>query len=149
MARRKVDEWYWQVGPDFHRISEELTRSRPSVASGKYWEPRADVMDLGDRILIRMELAGVRGEDIGLLYNEDRNCIFIRGVRTEEAIEEDRLGFYQLEIPYGEFAREVDLPDVPIQADAIRAQYRNGFLLVMIPKGERVVVKTTITIKKT
>src|SRR5689334_17402394 len=110
MARRKVDEWFWQVGADLQRIGDELTRSRPVVASGKYWEPRADVMDLGDHILIRMELAGVRGEDVGLLYNHERNTLLIRGVRREDGSEEERLGFYQLEIPYGEFAREINLP---------------------------------------
>ncbi len=146
MARRKVDEWYWQVGTDLQRIGDELTRSRPALATGKYWEPRADVMDLGDKIVIRMELAGVRGEDIGLLYNHERNCILIRGLRTEDGSENDRLGFYQLEIPYGEFSREIALPDIPIQEKAIRAQYRNGFLIVMIPKAERIIVQTRVTI---
>ncbi len=106
-------------------------------------------MDLGDRILIRVELAGVRGEDIGLLYNHERNCIFVRGMRREDGSEEHRLGFYQLEVPYGEFAREIELPDVPIQDQAIRAQYRNGFLIIDVPKAERVVVQTTVRITNT
>lgn len=146
MARRKVDEWYWQVGTDLHRIGDEFAKSRPGVATGKYWEPRADVIDLAESIVIRMELAGVRGEDVGLLYNRDRHTILLRGVRRDEGSDEDRLGFYQLEVPYGEFAREISLPEVPIVESGIRAQYRNGFLIVMIPKAERIVVETTVTI---
>lgn len=148
MGRRRVDEWFWQVGPDLKRLGSELTRSRPAIASAKYWEPRADVMDQGDRIVIRVELAGVRGEDIGLLYNHDRNSILIRGIRLEDGSKERRLGFYQLEIPYGEFAREIDLPEVPIQDQGIRAQYRNGFLIVEVPKAEQVIVQTTVRIDK-
>jgi HSP20 family protein len=146
MPRRGVDEWFWSIG-DLQRLSEELVRSRPVVASGTSWEPRVDVMEDARRFTLKAEIAGVRGEDIQLLYIPDRHSVLIRGIRREEETSPGRTSCHQLEIFYGEFSREIKLPDVPIDAQGMRAQYRNGFLLVMIPKAESVVVTKTITIK--
>lgn|SRR5579862_5266351 len=148
MARREVEEWFWQVGSDLQRLSEEMHRFRPAVASGKAWEPKVDVIEDERRIIIKAEIAGVRGEDIQLLYIPERHSVLLRGLRNEEDYEDgERTNFYQLEIFYGPFQREVKLPDVSIRSDEIRANYRNGILLVQIPKQEGITVNTMI-IKK-
>jgi HSP20 family protein len=148
MARREVEEWFWQVGSDLQRLSEEMHRFRPAIAAGKAWEPRVDVLEDDHRIIIKAEIAGVRGEDIQLLYIPERHSVLMRGLRREEGYEDsERTNFYQLEIFYGPFQREVKLPDVSVQADEMKASYRNGFLLVLIPKQDTVVV-TTLTVKK-
>ena len=149
MSRRDVEEWFWQLGGELQKMSEELNPARPRIASGKAWEPRADVFEEAHRILVRVEIAGVRGDDIALLYLPDRHALLLRGTRDEEDVFDGaRITPIQLEILYGPFAREIRLPDCPIDAGSIRAQYRNGFLLVMIPKMERIVVSKTITIKE-
>lgn len=104
-------------------------------------------MDLGDRILVRAEIAGIRVEEVGLLYNLDRHSLTIRGSRREELDDEGQAAFHQLEIPFGEFQREVRLPTVAIDPEGIRAHYRNGFLYVVLPKRERIFV-STITISE-
>lgn len=148
MPHREVDEWFWQVGSELHRITEELSSGRPRVASGRAWEPRIDLVEDSDRFLLKAEIAGVRGEEIQLLYVPERNSLLLRGDRLEEDYSDgSRTGIHQLEIFYGEFQREVRLPNVPIDATRIRAQYRNGFLLVTIPKLERIVVNKNITIR--
>ena len=68
MARREVDEWFWQVGHDLHRINEELGSGRPKIATGRAWEPRIDLIEEEGRFLLKAEIAGVRGEEIQLLY---------------------------------------------------------------------------------
>jgi HSP20 family protein len=148
MARREVEEWFWQVGSELHRISEELANGRPKVASGRAWEPRIDLIEEDRRFVLKAEIAGVRGEEIQLLYLPERHSILLRGTRNEEDYSDGmRTGIHQLEIFYGEFQREVRLPGSPIDASNIRAQYRNGFLLVMIPKMDHFVVTGTVTIK--
>jgi HSP20 family protein len=146
MPRRGVDEWIWTVG-DLQRFQSELLRSRPVVASGSCLEPRVDVIEDESRFIIKAEIAGVRGEDIQLLFIPERNSVLIRGFRRDEDVAGEGRRFHQLEIPSGEFAREVKLPDVPIDGHSMRAQYKNGFLLVMIPKAETLVVTRTITIQ--
>jgi HSP20 family protein len=149
MRRREVEDWFWQVGNDLQRLNDELVRARPVLASGHCWEPRVDILEDSLNIVVKAEIAGVRGEDIKLVYIADRNCLLIKGIRHEEDQgQADRTGIFQLEIYYGEFQREVKLPDIPLNLDELRAQYRNGFLLIMIPKAGRIVVTKTVTIKK-
>lgn len=149
MPRQDIDEWLWQVGNELQRLSEEMVRTRPAVAMGKGWEPRVDVLEDANRILVKAEIAGVRGEDIQLMYIPDRHSLLIRGVRLDESdASHGRSSVHQLEIFYGEFQREVRLPDIPILVDRMKAQYRNGFLLVLLPKEQRVTVTKTVTIKK-
>jgi HSP20 family protein len=98
---------------------------------------------------VKAEIAGVRGEDIQLMYLADRHALLLRGVRQDEGDgSHGKSSVHQLEIFYGEFQREVKLPDVPIAIDRMKAQYRNGFLLVLLPKEQRVTVTRTVTIKK-
>lgn len=149
MPQQDIDEWLWQVGNELQRLSEEMVRTRPSVALNKGWEPRVDVIEDGNRILVKAEIAGVRGEDIQLMYISDRHSLVIRGYRLDEGVSsQGRCSVHQLEIFYGEFQREVKLPDVPVLVDQMKAQYRNGFLLVLLPKEQRVTITKTVTIKK-
>ena len=149
MPRREAEEWFWQLGNEMQRLSEEIVRSRPAIASGRAWEPRVDLVEEENRLLLKADIAGVRGEDIQLQYIPDRHAMVIRGHRPEEDhTDGTRTGIHQLEILYGDFYREVRLPDVAIDASGIRATYRNGLLLVMVPKQDRVIVSRTVTIRK-
>lgn len=148
MPRRDVEEWFW-IGSELHRLADEMTRSRPVIATGRAWEPRIDVIEEEHRFLIKAEIAGVRGEDIQLLYLPENHAVLIRGRRGEEDLTDgSRTAIHQLEILYGDFQREVRLPDVPVDASNIRATYRNGFLLVMIPKNGNSTVSRTVTVRK-
>jgi HSP20 family protein len=147
MARRAIEELFWQGGNDLGRLTEEIGMGRPKVANARFWEPRVDVFEEGHRFVLRAELAGVRGEDIQLLYIAERHAIVIRGIRQDgELTNTDGVVTHQLEIYYGEFQREIPLPESTIDVSAIRAQYRNGFLLVMVPKLERAVVRRIVQI---
>ena len=146
MPRRSVDEWFWTVD-DLQRLQAEMLRTtRPVVASGRCWEPRIDIVEEDRRLIIKAEIAGARGDDIQVHYISDRNSLVIHGHTGEEEAPSSGKRFHQMEIPSGQFAREVKLPDVPIDPQNMRAQYRNGFLIVMIPKAETVIV-TQITIQ--
>lgn len=134
MSRRDED-WFWAVGADLQRAVSEF---RPRLAHGRSWEPRIDLLEDDRHFVIRAEIAGVRGEDIHLQYTPERHALILRGHRPEpETTQDDHVGFYQLEIYYGDFYREIRLPDVAVDPDGIKAQYRNGFLLILVPKRER------------
>jgi HSP20 family protein len=138
MARKEQGEWFWQVGIDIQRMSEELSRSGPTLASRMFWEPRVDLIEDATCIIVKAEIGGVRNEDIELIYSGERNSLLLRGIRREEDFPASaRTGCYQLEIYYGEFEREVRLPELPLDPQGIKAHYRNGFLIVMIPKADR------------
>ncbi len=142
---RDLDEWFWKIGNDLQRLSEEMRRSGPTLAGGKGWEPRVDLMEGPDHLILRAEIAGVRGEDINLVYLPSSHSLLIRGVRLDE---DNPSGYYQLEIYYGEFQREVRLPDLPVDIQRMKAQYKNGFLTVAIPKAGHVTVTHEVTIRR-
>ena len=135
MSKREVDEWFWTVGAELSRLAEEIGPTRTRIAARRSWEPRIDLLDDGEKIIVRAEIAGVRGEDVQLLFLADRNTLVIRGHRPEQSMADaERVQAYQLEIFYGPFEREIVLPDGEIDPDRIRAQYRNGILYVLIPR---------------
>jgi HSP20 family protein len=134
--RREVDEWFWHLTGEMHPLAEELTRGRPRVASARFWEPRVDLTEEDSRFLLKAEIAGVKAEDIQLLYIPERHSMLVRGHRPEgDLADGNRQGVHQLEIYYGDFQREIKLPDAEIDSQGIKAQYRSGFLYVLIPKA--------------
>ncbi len=148
MPRRDVEEWFVQVGREMASLAEELSTGRPRVAGGHGWEPRVDLFEEASRLLVRVELAGVRSEDVGLHFVPERHALVVRGVRPEMDLGDDeRRAAHLLEIPVGEFAREITLPRVSIDARSIRAQFRNGMLLIAVPKLDRVIVTRTTVVE--
>ena len=146
MPRRDVEEWFIQIGRGMASPAQELVQGRPRGVASRSWEPRVDVYEEESRILVRVEIAGVRAEDISLHFVPERHALVVRGVRPEPGPDGDKRAAHQLEIMYGEFAREVALPVVSIDARSIRAQVRNGMLMVSIPKLDRVIVtRTSVT----
>ena len=146
MSRRGADSYNWSVD-ELIRFTNEFSRSRPAVATGKCWEPRVDVIEDQRAFILRAELAGVKADDIQIIYLPERHSVVIRGFRDDTDMGDgDGRRFVTMEIPTGQFSREIRLPDVGIDSQSMRAQYRNGFLIVMIPKAQTVVVTGSITI---
>ena len=136
MARRNPDDWLWQVGTELQRMSEEMFRSGVTLLRKNFWEPKVDLVETENDLILKAEISGVRGDDIQLLYNPEEHAIVIHGTRNEEDFPEVcRKGCFQLEIYYGDFQREVKLPEVAIDPSGIRARYANGFLIVFVPKA--------------
>jgi HSP20 family protein len=94
-----------------------------------------DVAETDDHLLVRAELAGARGEDIRVMLSEDGRRLTIKGTRGPQDVVDDASNrYHQLEIDFGDFERVVNLPDRALEPRGVRAQYRNGFLVVVLPK---------------
>lgn len=146
MPKRNLDDWLWQIGSELELLSEEITSRTPKLAKSTRWHPRVDLYETPKEFVLRAELAGCSAEEIRITFSVERNSIFLRGHR-EPPDQDGRqvMGFHQLEIPYGEFEREIQLPRAPLLLDQIRGMYRNGFLVVIIPKLARTTRRRTIT----
>lgn len=99
------------------------------------WRPLTDVYENEESIVVRVEIGGMREEDFSVVLDEQH--LIIEGSRADIL---ERRAFYQLEIPYGEFSTEVDLP-VPVAAAGIEAVYRDGFLKIVLPKARSHLIK--------
>lgn len=92
------------------------------------WSPPTDVFETDDAVIVRVEIAGMREEDFEITLEE--RFLTIRGSRPDIV---ERRAYHQLEIPFGEFITEIELP-VPVAADHIEAVYQSGFLRLTLPK---------------
>lgn len=134
MGEHEAAGFYLTFLGDAAVFSQEVITSGPKVARRAHWEPRVDILEEPGRIVVTAELAGVKGEEITLGLLAETNTLVIRGYRHEPYPEGRRVA-HQLEIPYGEFEREVALPDVSLDRAGVSASCRHGFLVVSIPKA--------------
>jgi HSP20 family protein len=83
-------------------------------------------------IVAKAELPGLTKEDIEVKITE--NVLTIKGEKKkeEEVKEKD---YYRSERSYGSFMRSVELPR-EVQADKIKATFKNGILEVRLPVSE-------------
>ncbi len=91
-----------------------------------------DLYDAGDSLIIESTVAGVQPEDIDISVEPD--LITIRGKRKKEHEVAKKDYFYQ-ECFWGSFARTVVLPTT-VQPDGVKANIKNGILIVVLPKAE-------------
>jgi len=92
------------------------------------WQPRADVHRMPDGWLVKLELAGVRPEDVRLGVRA--GSLLVQGTRRDESRRE---GFncYRMEITYSRFERTLELPGIS-EASEVRVSSVGGMLLVRI-----------------
>jgi HSP20 family protein len=88
------------------------------------WSPHLEVCQRGDKLLIQVDLPGVRKEDVAVQIDQDE--VVIQGQRRQEHETSER-GFYHSERSYGSFYRTVPLPD-GTDAENARATFRDGVL---------------------
>lgn len=121
-----------------HRIADEALRHFMTdvPAPNRFWQPRVDVHETADSIVVKVEIAGVKPDEINVTLEAEDRILKISGDRAEEDEERlHRIRCYQLEVYFGPFERQIVLPgDARIDRDAITATYRDGFLIVTLPK---------------
>ncbi len=121
----------------FRQLEQELRSSAvPHSAGFALFNPPIDMYETDDCLEVKMELAGVSSEKIAVTLSADDRILTIAGERTESKdAHSEKLRCFHLEIFYGAFEREVLLPGVMrFERDHIRASYRDGFLIVSLPK---------------
>lgn len=95
------------------------------------WSPRSDLFQTPTALVIHVELAGLRREDLDLRVAGDQLCIC--GVRRDRARPPGGQ-VVRREIPYGAFETRVAIP-AGYDAARARAHYQNGFLRVEVPRA--------------
>jgi HSP20 family protein len=116
----------------------------PRPMSGEYfeWSPPVDISETGEEYLIRASLPAVRKEDVEVTYAD--GMLTLSGERRQkEEVKDEK--FHKVETFYGNFSRSFVLPEA-IEADAIRAESKDGVLTVHVPKT-KVETKKPTTIK--
>jgi len=96
------------------------------------WSPPVDILESRDSYLIRVELAGMKKEDISVEFKE--GSLTLSG---EKKFEEPAEGvtYHRAERASGKFARSFYLPQT-IKQYSISASFRDGILEIHVPKAD-------------
>jgi HSP20 family protein len=108
--------------------------SAPNGASERAWAPAADIYETKDELVIKADLPGMSDKDVQVFIADD--LLSVKGQRMEaEDLKPEQ--YFRAERWGGRVERVFQLP-IPVQADKVRASYREGVLTVTLPKVEAV-----------
>jgi HSP20 family protein len=130
----------WDQGRDMVDLQQEVNRIFDSffgrgtqmASPERAWAPAMDMYETKDELVLAAELPGVNEKDVHLSITGD--VLTIRGERSSSA-DTSQHAQYRGERWFGRFERAVTLP-IQIQADKVKATYRDGVLTVKLPKAE-------------
>jgi HSP20 family protein len=96
------------------------------------WTPACDVYETEKAIVLKVELPGIKKENV--VVSIENNLLTIHGERKFEE-ETKRENYFRVERSYGEFFRSFTLPNY-IEPAKIIAEFKEGLLEVVLPKRE-------------
>jgi HSP20 family protein len=105
-----------------------LLRSRPAT-EGVSWFPEIDVFEKDNRLVTKIDLPGVKKEDVKVEVTDGH--LAVSGERKAE-VEEKKDNFYRCEREHGSFYRAVPLPE-GAKIEDVKATFSDGVLEVSVP----------------
>ena len=112
----------------------DLGLRRPLKAGngGNLWAPAVDIVDEKDQIKVKVDLPGLKKDDIEI--NVENDVLTIKGEKKEEKEIKEK-DFIRSERYYGSFHRAFTLP-ASVDAQKVSATYKEGVLEILLPKKE-------------
>jgi len=108
----------------------EFNRGAQQMLGG--WMPAVDLYEDKDNVIARVELPGMKKEDIEISLHD--GVLTVSGERKAEE-HRKQAETYRSERFVGRFQRTLSLPS-PVNADKVNAVYSEGVLTVTLPKTE-------------
>ncbi len=93
--------------------------------------PTIDVFENADNVFIEAELPGIDKNRVSISITEDE--LVIEGEKTDDRVESERVNYICIERSFGKFRRAIEIPEAA-DTSRITAKYREGVLLISIPK---------------
>jgi HSP20 family protein len=100
------------------------------------WEgrmPKLDVVDCDNEVLVRVEVPGVKKEDLEISVTG--NLFTVKG-QTRREEKEEKGDYYRCEVSQGSFSRTVTLP-ADVREEGAKAELKDGMLEVTLQKTEK------------
>jgi HSP20 family protein len=123
-----------QMRSEFDRMFDDMPPFRwpllrAAASDTIAWSPRIDVFEKDKRLVTRVDLPGVKKEDVSVEVTDGH--LALSGERKRET-EEKKDNFYRSEREYGSFYRAIPLPE-GVKLDDVKATFADGVLEVSIP----------------
>lgn len=128
-SQREFDRLFKEAFNPFFGESDLSTRT---------WAPPVDIYENENDIVLKAELPGVDPKDVEVRVED--NTLYLKGERKfEKEVKEE--SYHRVERSYGSFARSFSLPS-SINAEKVKAEYKDGLLTLTLPKREEAKPKT-------
>jgi len=112
-------------------FQDSLSRLFSEPAS-RPWSPAVDIYETENELVLKADVPEVDPKNVGIQV--ENNTLTLKGERKFEQ-EKNGKGFHRLERSYGSFVRAFSLPET-VDAEKVKADYKNGVLTITIPKKE-------------
>lgn len=128
----------WSSFDRLSSLRDEVNRlfdfSLPARDSGLFsgWSPALDVFDDKESVVVKVELPGLKKEEINLSLHD--GVLTVSGDRKRETEKKEGESF-RSERYFGKFQRSVTLPTA-VDSAKVTAAYKDGVLTVELPKAE-------------
>lgn len=123
----------------FHKTSSAIMETRREILQAIHWQvrsnvwsPPTDLYEVEGEYVVKVEIAGMHEDHFEVIL-ENHN-LTIRGHRHSFP---ERRAYHQMEIQSGKFEILVALP-AAVNAENARADYKDGFLTIHLPKQDPV-----------
>src|SRR5437588_487873 len=131
----------WDLFREMEEVGERFNRlmGRRQAHSGREaltvadWMPVVDITEDAQEFLVKAELPEVEKKDVKVTVQD--GILMIQGERKQEKTENNKR-YHRVERSYGTFVRSFTLPG-DVADDRLRAEFKDGMLLVHLPKAEK------------
>ena len=120
-----------KVNSPLYFVKRSLSPSVRDTSSESHWVPNTDVYVADGNLVIKVELAGMKQEDLELTSSGNR--LMISGLRPD-GCRAPKCKFLVMEINYGSFESVIELPP-GYDLGLAQATYQNGFLRIDVPQS--------------
>ncbi|HEX5431129.1 MAG TPA: Hsp20/alpha crystallin family protein [Bryobacteraceae bacterium] len=117
--------------PGLKAFEDTMTRLFAEPNS-RPWVPPVDILENANELIVKADLPDLKLEDIDLRI--ENGTLTLKGERKFEKHSETG-GYHRMERSYGKFERVFTLPET-VDAEHVKADYKNGVLTVILPKKE-------------
>jgi HSP20 family protein len=121
----------WRPFSDFGELRHRFDQMFRE-AGGQPWTPSIDVLHKDGSVVLRVDLPGIKPEEVSITVEDD--VLTVSG-QHEETTEEKEGDYMRRERRVGSFSRSMSLP-AGVKAEDIDATTEHGVLEVMIPLPE-------------
>jgi HSP20 family protein len=130
---------FYDAHSEVNRLIDEMSgglgrRPRGQRAHAMEWAPSVDVLQKDGDLIVRVEMPGVKPEDIDIAVHD--RVLTIYGERQVDE-EEERAGYYVRELRHGSFRRSMLLAE-DVDEEKIHARYQDGILEVILESAAAV-----------
>ncbi|HED06386.1 MAG TPA: Hsp20/alpha crystallin family protein [Ignavibacteria bacterium] len=127
-VERELDRLFNSFGKRFGFNDNDVNEEYENAV----WMPLTDIVETDNNYSLHLDLPGIKKDDVKISYSDGQ--LSISGERKQEK-ETKNAKYHRLERAFGKYYRTFTLPK-QIMEDKIDAEFKDGQLMINIPKAE-------------